>query len=83
MNKVLIKLYVPVLEKKYDIWIPINKKVRDVISLIISGIASLNKIDLKPEEKLYLYNKSTAEIYCMSDKIIDTNIRNATELILM
>ena len=82
MNKVLIKLYVPALEKKYDIWIPINKKVKDVINLIVSGIDSLNKINIK-EEKLYLYNKSTAEVYCMKDKIIDTNIRNATELILI
>lgn len=82
MNKVLIKLYVPALEKKYDIWIPINKKVKDVINLIVSGIDSLNKINIKVDN-LYLYNKATAEVYCMKDKIIDTNIRNATELILM
>ena len=30
MNKVLIKLYVPTIEKVYDIWIPINKRVYNI-----------------------------------------------------
>lgn len=83
MNKVLIKLFVPALERSYDIWIPINKKVKDVIKLMIKGINSLNKSNFQVEEKLYLYNKQTSERYQLNVKIIDTNIRNTTELILM
>ena len=27
MNKILVSIYVPALDEKYDFWIPINKKV--------------------------------------------------------
>ncbi|MBP3707000.1 MAG: hypothetical protein J6J36_00075 [Clostridia bacterium] len=83
MNKVLIDLYVPAINKKYDIWIPITRKVGEVINLIIQGINSLNKVNLDFEKKVYLYNRLTAERYNNSMRIIDTDIRNATDLILM
>ena len=83
MNKVLIDLYVPAINKKYDIWIPITRKVGEVINLIIQGINSLNKVNLDIEKKVYLYNRLTAERYNNSMRIIDTDIRNATDLILM
>ena len=37
-NKVLVKLYVPTLEEQYDIWIPINKKIYNVIELLTKTI---------------------------------------------
>ena len=40
MNKVLVKLYVPLLEVEYDIWLPLNKRIADVIILLIN----VNKI---------------------------------------
>lgn len=83
MNRVLVRLYVPLLEKKYDIWIPINKSVYYVVQAFLTGIDSINKIHYIYNEKFpRLYNKSTSDIYDMNLKIIDTDIRNGTELIL-
>ena len=31
MNRVLIRVYAPLLEKKYDVWVPINKSIYEVI----------------------------------------------------
>ena len=33
-NKVLVNLYVPFLEKKYEIFLPANKKIGEIIYLI-------------------------------------------------
>lgn len=82
MNRILIRLYVPRLEKKYDIWIPINKTIYTVVNSFIIGINSLNKVTLDEEYIPNLYNKETSEIYELDKKIIDTNIRNGSELIL-
>ena len=41
-NKVLIKLYVPNIDKDYDIWIPINKRIYNVINLLIKVINEFN-----------------------------------------
>lgn len=82
MNRVLIRLYVPKIEKKYDIWIPINITIYTVIISFLKGIVALNKINYKEQNIPNLYNKETSEIYQLNSKIIDTNIRNGSELIL-
>lgn len=83
MNRILVRLYVPLLEKQYDIWIPINKSIFYVVNAFLSGINSINKIDYLYDEFFpKLYNKSTAESYDMGLRVADTDIRNGTELIL-
>ncbi len=82
MNRVLVKLYVPQLEKQYDVWIPVNKTVFGVLLSLIKGIDSLNKVFLEKKYIPNIYNKANSEIYNFSSKIIDTNIRNGTELII-
>lgn len=83
MNRVLIRVYVPLLEKKYDVWVPINKKVYEIIINLIKGINSINKIEYDMKEIPNLYDKESSEVYDINAKIIDTNIRNGSEVILL
>lgn len=69
--------------KKYDVWIPINKTVYTIICSITNGINSLNKMSLENGYILNLYNKENSEVYDLKKKIIDTDIRNGTELIMI
>lgn len=82
MNRVLIRVYVPVLEKQFDVWIPIGKSVYGVILDLLEGINSLNKIEYNLSNFPNLYNKENSEVYDLSAKIIDTDIRNGSEVIL-
>ena len=34
MDRVFIKLYVPMLEKVYNVWIPAHKKIYNIIILL-------------------------------------------------
>lgn len=83
MNRILVKLYVPLLEKKYDIWIPVNKSIYYCINAFLSGLDAINKIQYVYDENYpRLYNKETADVYNLDSIVIDTDIRNGTELIL-
>ena len=83
MNRILIKLYVPLLEKKYDIWIPINKSIYYCLNSFLNGIDAINKIQyVYGENYPRLYNKETADVYNVNSMVVDTDIRNGTELIL-
>lgn len=83
MNRVLIRVYAPLLEKKYDVWVPINKSIYEVIINLVKGINSINKIECDMKEIPNLYDKESSEIYDINFKIIDTNIRNGSEVILL
>lgn len=83
VNKVLVKLYVPMLEESYEIFIPINKRISNIIDLLVrlinetgNGMYNMNKMPL-------LYNKSTAKRYNINLTVKENNIKNGTELILI
>jgi hypothetical protein len=82
-NKVLIKLIVPEIDETFDIFIPVGEVVWRIKELMLKSINSLLDIDLPTDANYILLNKGTARIYQNNDVIYDTDIRNATELLLL
>lgn len=83
MNKVLVKMYVPIIEQQYDIWLPLNKRIYNVIILVTKAINEFTDGNYMPEKIPILYDKLTAIPYDVNLRVVDTNIRNGTELILI
>ncbi len=82
-NKVLIKLIIPELEETFDIHIPVNELVWKIRKLIVKSISDLTSKSLVVNDNYLLINKETAQIYNNNDVIINTDIRNGTELLLI
>ncbi len=83
MDRILVKLYVPMLEEIYDVWLPSTKRIYNIIILLVKAINELNNNCYKPNQIPLLYDKLTAEVYDINLKLKDTNIGNGTELILL
>ena len=82
-NKVLVELVVPEIEEKYDIYIPVSKKVGSVIDLLQKSVFELTDGDYVATQKALLYNAVTGERYDINVLVKDTNIRNGSRIILM
>ena len=83
MNKVLIKLYVPTLGENYDIYIPDNDRVWKVNRLIVKLISDMSNDNFSIDKDYALINIDTGMIYNNNDIIINTDIRNASRLLLV
>ena len=82
-NKVLIRLTIPEIDCSYDIFIPVNEIVWKVKKLIIKSISDLTVGAININMDFILINKNNEIIYNNNSIVIDTDIRNATELIMM
>lgn len=83
-NKVLVQLIVPTIESKYDLFIPVNKRVGSVVDLICKALNELtNGLYDESEKNKKLYNSITGEMYNKQDLIRKTDIRNGSKLVLM
>ena len=82
-NKVLIKLIVPELDTTYDVFVPVNEVIWKVKKLISKSVADLSGGGLDYKKEYTLINKLTSQPYDNNTVIINTNIRNATELIML
>ena len=83
MNKVLIKLYVPTLGENYDIYIQVNEMVWKVNRLIVKLISDMSNDNFSIDKDYALINIDTGMIYNNNDIIINTDIRNASRLLLV
>ena len=82
-NKVLEEVYVPTLDENYNIFLPLNKNIADIILLIEKSIGEMNLIEDINFNNYSLYNRETVLKYKPEMTIRETNIRNGVRLILM
>ena len=80
-NKVLVELIVPEIDRIFDIYLPINKKIGNIIILLNKAIHELNENHIKTSNSLY--NRETSERYDIDTLLYNTDIRNGTTLILI
>ena len=71
------------IENTYDVWIPANKKIYNVIHLLVKAINELNDNCFKEKQLPLLYDKITAEKIDVNLTVKQTNIRSGTELVLL
>ena len=82
-NKILIRLYVPLIEKSYDLYIPINKKIGTIKSLIEKGLNELTDNVYMPSKETNFYSKETGSIYDINQTVRDTDLKNGSKIILI
>ena len=83
-NKVLVDLIVPELDTNYSVFLPINKKIGNIIVLLNKALRELSSDNnLFVKNNNCLFNQETGYYY-NPDKIIkETDIRNGSKLILL
>lgn len=81
-NKVLIKLIVPELDETYDVFIPVNEIVWKVKAMLTKCVSDLNRLPFDTRKDFVLINKDSGYLYQSNEIIIDTDIKNGTEIIL-
>lgn len=83
MNRILVNLNVPTIERKYNLWIPDNKTIYETIKLMVKGINELNDGQYEPKVMPLLYDKKTGKVYDLNLTVEGANIKNGTEIILI
>ncbi len=82
-NKVLVEVLVPHLDKIYEVFIPVNRKVGNVIGLLMRSISELSEGTFVEDKNIFLYNAETSIKYEPNQLVKDTDIRNGTRLVLI
>lgn len=79
--KLFVKLIVPEIEKTYEVYIPINRTVKEVCSLI-NKMINEDTFGVYPiKEDSILCNRYGSEFYAGNAYIRDTSIVNGSQLV--
>lgn len=82
-NKVLVKLVVPEVDKTYDLFLPANKKIGNIINLLNTSITEFTSYEFIQSTSNLLFNARTGHQYSPDELLLNTDIRNGTILVLL
>lgn len=82
-NKVLISLYIPTLDRTYDVFIPVNEIMWKINKLLVKSVSDLTDGIFPTDKEYILINTESGQVYANNDIVINTNIRNASKLTLI
>lgn len=82
-NKILLEVYIPSIEKEYDIFVPVNKKIGTIKKMIETGITDLTDDVYSISDDTNLYSKDTGNMYDVNVSLIDTDLKNGSRIILI
>ncbi len=81
-NKLLVIVYVPLIEKQIDMYIPVVKKVGTIKNLIIKIIEEESEGTFIDDGSKNLYDKQTGEKIDNNQFVKESIIKNGSKLIL-
>ena len=82
-NKVFIKLIVPELNDSFDVFIPVNEIIWKIKKLTCKSVSDITGGALDIKKEYNLINMENGRVYDNNEIVINTDIRNATELLLL
>ena len=82
-NKILLEVSIPSIEKSYDVFVPVSKHIGTIKTLIEKGIIDLTDHDYVTYDDVNLYSKETGQVYDVNMRIIDSDLKNGSRLILL
>lgn len=82
-NKILIVLEVPSIEKKYNVFLPINKKISNIILLLTKAVSELTSGGYIIRGNECLYNKMNGSKYDNEVYLKDSDLTNGSTVILI
>ena len=82
-NKVVVELYVRTIDEIYNLYLPVNRKIGNIIALLNKSLTEVTNGEFVGNEYTMLYNRNTGEMYDVNLSLRETNIRNGSSIVLL
>lgn len=83
MDKVLIEVYVPVLDRSFDMFVPLRSRMHEVLSLVKRAVEELSDGAFRGDENTVLCRREDGATININLSVYELNIRNGSKLMLI
>lgn len=83
MNKILLEVYLPLLEQSYEIFVPTHNKIQNIIDLTIKAVEEMLDDNTFTTDNRVLCNKKDGRIYDNNMTIRESGLENGSQIILI
>ncbi len=83
MEKILVSVYIPSVEKNYEIWFPINITVGKIIELLQKAVCELTQGSYQVRRGAILYDKRKMQPISYGEIVKTSGLQNGSSVILI
>lgn len=83
MDKVLVEIFVPVLDRSFDIFIPLQSPMHEVLELIKKAVKELSDGRFVINENTAICHREDGTIININLSVYELEIRNGSKLMLI
>lgn len=83
MDKVLIEVYVPLLDRSFDMFVPLISPMYEVLALIKRAVTEMSDGRFMPDEGTALCHREDGTIININLSVYELDIRNGSRLMLI
>jgi hypothetical protein len=83
MKKILVNVFVPLIDDSFDIKLPINLEMNDVMSLIQDAIVDLSDKSYVVNPNAVLYDKNTGLLINTNNIVKFSGLKNGSSVMLI
>ena len=82
-NKLLVTVIVPLLEEKYEVFIPIGKRVSDIIRLLEKALKEMTNGYYPDKEDSVIIDAESGNVFDVNITVKETKMINGSKIILL
>ena len=83
MNKVLVDIFVPAANQSFDVYIPLDSQMSEVLMLVSSLLSDLSDGKYKASQNAVLCDAASGIIYNINMAVAELGIQNGSKLMLI
>ncbi len=83
MTKILVEVMLPAAEKQFDVYIPLESSIREIIRMLEAALTELSSGKFEAENNSILCDAATGEILHPDNMVWESKIKNGSRLILI
>jgi hypothetical protein len=83
MNKVLVEIFLPAADRSFDVYIPLESKMSEVVTLVAALLSELSDGKYKATKDAVLCDAETGIIYNINLAVAELGIKNGSRLMLI
>jgi hypothetical protein len=83
MNKVLVEIFLPAAGKSFDVYLPLESQMSEVVMLVSTLLSDLSDGKYKANDNAVLCDAASGIIYNINMTIAELGITNGSKLMLI
>lgn len=83
MDKILVDIYVPAIDKNYDVYIPFKSKFYEVVRLIMHMVEELSENYFIGQDDSIICDRVSGAIYNINMSSAELGLKNGSKLMLI